>query len=274
MRRILVVAVGLVVLLSLSETTRAAEPGPLLVVSESTTVDPGTGDALFTLNLNRAPDFFVVDDHNRQRDDFQYYIDLDNGVPTQTTPDIIVRGPEIHIAGDIRIRDAFPSDFSDPNSGGWGKIRGSVPFTIDGSTLRFSVPLTMLGDQDGLFSYVLQMVNYGDQQQVIVGASVVLHATIGDLVSAFRSAVADGTITAPGPSGSHRLAVLTRMLNTALTAVGHQSMVCTRIRTVYRRLDGKPRPPDWITGPAKANLAHLAATVYNGELDCPGRAPL
>jgi hypothetical protein len=62
-----------------------------------------------------------------------------------------------------------PPDNSDPNSGGWGTIRGSVPFTLDGNILTFSSPLSLISDHiakgntKGIFSYDLQVDQCGAQ---------------------------------------------------------------------------------------------------------------
>jgi hypothetical protein len=49
------------------------------------------------------------------------------GSPYYSGVETIIRGEEIHIQGDIVLRDIEPPDTDDENSGGWGAIRGSVP---------------------------------------------------------------------------------------------------------------------------------------------------
>ena len=124
-------------------------------------------EVLFTINFNRAPDFFTVDEFDRQADSFQYYVEADGefpifrGSPYYSELESIIRGEEIHVAGDIRIRDVFSVGPSEPNSGGWGNIRGSVPYSLDGTVLKFSAPLQFIGDSDGLFSYRLELYEFG-----------------------------------------------------------------------------------------------------------------
>lgn len=139
----------------------------LLVESESAVVNLNAKEVLFTTDFNRVPDFLTVDEFDRQADSFQYFIDKDEELPIfGTSPaysnlESIIRGEEIHIAGDVRIRDVFSVGPSEPNSGGWGKIRGSVPYSLDGTVLKFSAPLQFIGDSDGLFSYRLELYEFG-----------------------------------------------------------------------------------------------------------------
>ncbi|MEH1835350.1 MAG: hypothetical protein V7L29_25675 [Nostoc sp.] len=139
----------------------------LLIESESALVNLDAKEVLFTINFNRVPDFFTVDQVGRQADSFQYFIDADGelpvfrGSPYYSELESIIRGEEIHVAGDVRIRDVFSIGASEPNSGGWGKIRGSVPYSLDGTVLKFSAPLEFIGDSDGLFSYQLELYEFG-----------------------------------------------------------------------------------------------------------------
>ncbi|MEH1931837.1 hypothetical protein [Nostoc sp.] len=139
----------------------------LLVESESAVVNLDAKEVLFTINFNQVPDFFTVDKFNRQSNSFQYFIDPSGELPIFRPPSAysnlssIIRGEEIHVAGDVRIRDVFSVGPLEPNSGGWGKIRGSVPYSLDGSVLKFSAPLQFIGDSDGLFSYRLELYEFG-----------------------------------------------------------------------------------------------------------------
>ncbi|MEH2413319.1 hypothetical protein [Nostoc sp.] len=139
----------------------------LLVESESAVVNLDAKEVLFTVNFNKAPDFFTVDKFNRHADSFQYFIDPDGELPILNASPIysnfssIIRGEEIPVASDIPIRDVFSVGASEPNSGGWGKIRGSVPYSLDGNVLKFSAPLQLIGDSDGVFSYQLLLTEFG-----------------------------------------------------------------------------------------------------------------
>lgn len=139
----------------------------LFVESESAVVNLDAQEVLFTINFNRVPDFFTVDEFDRPADSFQYFIDPSGELPIFRPPSAyshlssIIRGSEIYVAGDVRIRDVFSVGPSEPNSSGWGNIRGSVPYTLDGTVLKFSAPLQLIGDSDGLFSYRLELYQFG-----------------------------------------------------------------------------------------------------------------
>ena len=139
----------------------------LLVESESAVVNLDAEEVLFTIDFNRVPDFFTLDLVGRQADSFQYFIEADGefpifrGSPYFSELESIIRGEEINVAGDIRIRDVFSVGPSEPNSGGWGNIRGSAPYSLDGTVLKFSAPLQFIGDSDGLFSYRLELYEFG-----------------------------------------------------------------------------------------------------------------
>jgi hypothetical protein len=58
------------------------------------------------------------------------------------------------------IRNDGPPDDSDPQSGGWGSVRGSVPYSLSGETLTLSVPADVLNVQ-GTFAYSLLLTSFG-----------------------------------------------------------------------------------------------------------------
>ncbi|BAY75440.1 hypothetical protein NIES25_18850 [Nostoc linckia NIES-25] len=152
----------------------------LFAESESTVVNLDTQEVLFTINFNRVPDFFSVDEFGRQADSFQYYIERDEKLPVvgEVSPfypnlESIIRGEEINVAGDVRIRNVFSVGPAEPNSGGWGSIRGSVPYTLDGTLLKFSAPLELVSDSDGLFSYELALFEFGSTSFTIENKSIV-----------------------------------------------------------------------------------------------------
>jgi hypothetical protein len=147
----------------------------LLINSQSAVVNIDTQEAFFTLEFNQVPDFFSLDEAGRQADSFQYFIDADGGLPVfRGSPyfselETIIRGEEIHVAGDIRVRNVLPSS-DEPNSGGWGTLRGSVPYNLNGTVLTFSTPLELIGDSDGLFSYRLEAYEFGGLTDINIGA--------------------------------------------------------------------------------------------------------
>lgn len=136
------------------------------------------GTLHFELHFNRMPDFMKLDANGRPADSFQIYVAFDPATTDPVSPalaDVIIRGDEIHLAGDLRVRDAKPAA-SDPNCGGWGAIRGSVPFHVkhlhDGTAkLLFDISFALLGIT-GKFSYVVETFAYGATQGSVSGVAL------------------------------------------------------------------------------------------------------
>ncbi len=129
-------------------------------------------ETTFFITFNEAPDFFTLDGANRQADSFQYYIDTDASDPTPgNNVESVIRGSEIHIDGDIRIRDRYGYDGTDLDSGGWGPILGSVSYSLSGSTLSFTTPWAFMNEDDGIFTYQLLLTEYGGLSNVVYGLS-------------------------------------------------------------------------------------------------------
>ena len=160
-----------------------ATPGELMALSQSAVYDPATGQVTFTLTFNRAPDFQSVDSLGRQADSFQYFIVGDPSLSYPNNYDTIIRGEELHMSSPVlRVRNATPTDPTDPPSvsGGWGTVRGEVPYQLNGNVLTFSTPLGLISDHstDGHFSYDLELYQYGGLTQSLHGLqSVVLPTT-------------------------------------------------------------------------------------------------
>jgi hypothetical protein len=151
----------------------------LMVLSQSAEVNLDSNSVLFQIEFNRVPDFFTTTtEYYRQADFFQYYIDADGGLPIFKNQigepyyiniESIIRGTEIYLEGDVRIRNALPPDPDLSSSGGWGSIRGSVPYTLSGNVFSFLVPLQLIGDTDGQFSYQLLWGEYSETEGETVG---------------------------------------------------------------------------------------------------------
>jgi hypothetical protein len=148
-------------LCAIAPTASAGPVTPLELVSQTFQGNQDTQSDIFTLTFNRPPDFLTVDQYGRPADSFQYWVADHPGTAGEAlgNPDRIIRGDEIHIAGDIRIRYPSPPD-PDPAAGGWGAIVGEVPFTLTGSTVEFSVPWSILGTS-GLPALNLVVTQYG-----------------------------------------------------------------------------------------------------------------
>jgi hypothetical protein len=131
-----------------------------------------------------------VDQFGRPANSFQYFIVGNPSLPYPEDYDAIIRGEEIHITSDmLRIRNAVGSD-PDPNSGGWGPIRGSVPFSLNDNVLTFSAPLHLVSDHsvDGHFVYEVDAYEFGaltnyffDQSTVISEPSTALLLALATL---------------------------------------------------------------------------------------------
>jgi hypothetical protein len=97
-----VVVSVIAVLLSLSGTLSG---DPTDVFSHSVIFDPASQQVLFTIEFDQPPDFFALDEFDRQRDSFQFYVNSNpaTGGPGPYPWDRIVRGDEIHFDNDVRI---------------------------------------------------------------------------------------------------------------------------------------------------------------------------
>src|SRR6185437_10335459 len=141
----------------------------------SVKVDHGTSDATFSINFGHTPNFDSVDAHGRLTDSFQILIAPD---PVSATPFIspttVVRGDEIRFNAAIPIRNGAPPDFSDSHSGGWGSVRGTVPFSVSGTELTFTAPLSLLGAPDGRFAYDVSTFASGFTKNEVKSQSVPL----------------------------------------------------------------------------------------------------
>jgi Ca2+-binding RTX toxin-like protein len=160
----------------------AATPGEFLARSQSAVFDPATGQVTFTLTFNRPPDFQTVDSIERQADSFQYYIVGDPSLPYPYNFDAIIRGEELHDSSPVlRIRNSHGGDPTFPSSisGGWGTVRGVVPYQLGGNVLTFSTPLGMISDHsvDGHFTYELGIVQYGGSTQIFVELESLIRPT-------------------------------------------------------------------------------------------------
>jgi len=131
----------------------------------------------FIVIFDHNPNFTTLDSNGRPEDSFQIYIAYNPATqhPGNTqSVDVLVRGGEIHIAHEIRIRDARPT-VADPNAEGWGAVRGTVPFrvhTLPNGTavLTFSVPFNVLGIT-GQFAWELETYKFGAQVDQQAGVS-------------------------------------------------------------------------------------------------------
>jgi hypothetical protein len=128
---------------------------------QSATVNNSANTLDFILGFNRIPDLYTVNSSGIPADSFQYYIDYDKSptYPGDSEMEIIVRGPEIPDYSQIPIREGIPLGGS--TSGGWGPIRDMVDFTLTDKVLAFSVDLDVIDAPDNIFSYYLELYEFG-----------------------------------------------------------------------------------------------------------------
>jgi hypothetical protein len=84
---------------------------------------------------------------------------------------------------------------------------------------------------------------------------------IGLILQFFDQSVSNGTLIGDGPgrSGNHRLNALGNMLEAAqrLIEEGSIAEVCQQLLDAYKKTDGNPKPPDFVTGEAASELARM-----------------
>ncbi len=134
--------------------TVATARGDFLLESQSVAIDNKTHLADFSLTFNQPPDFNTlgsVGPINSFQIDFNGNYNPHNAATFRNSLTGIVRGDEIHTAGDIPIR-ALNGD-GGPSSGGFGPVVGSVPFNLIGDTVTFSVPTADLGYTGHYYQY-------------------------------------------------------------------------------------------------------------------------
>ena len=152
--------IGLLLVLA---TFNAVAYGTFTLEAGSVSDIDNSGNVTFTLQFNRAPDFFTLDAYDRQADAFQFYIATTTNIPLFYPPRpyaSLIRGGEIYYDNAIVIRNDGPPDDNDPHSGGWGSVRGNVPYSLSSQTLIFSVPADVL-DVQGPFAYSLLLTSFG-----------------------------------------------------------------------------------------------------------------
>ncbi len=128
------------------------------LVSQDLTVSRQAAVVDFSLTFNQPPDFRTIDAAGIPVNSFQVEFNGNAALPADMTA--VVRGDEIHLANAVRVRS--PVGDGGPDSGGWGPITGSVPFSLTGSTVSFAVPGADLGWTGGAWQASTYSLAYGD----------------------------------------------------------------------------------------------------------------
>ncbi len=167
--------VAMVLAVLLVGAAAAAAQTSLEIVSTSAKYKPSTGEVEFKIVFNREPDFLATDAAGRQADSFQIFVVGDPDLPYPSNFDSIVRGEEIHsMPGLIPVRNASPPS-GEAGSGGWGTIRGIVPYSLRSTggryVLSFSAPLSLISDQTGVrrIRYVVETYEFGALSDIVEG---------------------------------------------------------------------------------------------------------
>lgn len=144
---------------------------PFGIASQSAIYDSQQDIVNFTLTFTQAPDFYTLDENGNPANSFQYRFlgDASREYPANFAS--VAGGDEIHTTGGITVRNGAPAS-SDPGAGGFGSLRGLLPFSLDGTTLSFSAPFSILTDfeNDGIVSFELDSFNFGTVNDHILGS--------------------------------------------------------------------------------------------------------
>jgi hypothetical protein len=159
--------------------------GPIEIVADSVVADAINRRTTFQITFNEIPELFDVDALGRPVNAFQYFYDSQvelepDGIFSGDTI-VVIRGPEIRFHDSIPVRDSHNPDGEDfPHAEGWGAMRGVVDdLTLDGATVRFTVPWSTLGETDGKFSYHLIALERGDQTSSVAATVIPLPRGVG-----------------------------------------------------------------------------------------------
>jgi hypothetical protein len=148
------------------------------LAGHSVEVDNTADTATFRLTFSRAPVFFVAE--GTATDAFQVEIDADGTSFEQPlvfeTIDAVVRGAEISEADGLPVRDREGD--GGEGSGGWGEVRGFVPFDLDGETITFTTGLDLIGDDDGKFRYRINVIDDGSITTEVTAAIIPVPAAL------------------------------------------------------------------------------------------------
>ncbi len=147
------------------------------MISQKVQVDQSDQQVHFTLVFDHTPDFQTFDSFGRPEDSFQYEIIPNTGKQFSSLSfgDIrtVIRGDEIGSGNVLPIRNGLQNG-SDPSfaSGGWGFIRATVPFQLQGDQLSFGASFNQLDTPSGLFSYRVFTTNFGSTVSITESVSV------------------------------------------------------------------------------------------------------
>jgi hypothetical protein len=133
------------------------------LVSSDLTVNKAAGLVDFSLTFNQAPVFSDISPDGIPTESFQVNFVgnpvLGSSPAAETDLTSVIRGDEIHVGNDVRVRQ--PTGNGGIDSGGWGPVTAAVPYTVSNNTIAFSIPASALGWTGGQYSASIYSLNYG-----------------------------------------------------------------------------------------------------------------
>lgn len=122
-----------------------------------------------------------------------------------------------------------------------------------------------LGSAGATLAVVSDDPDEGTVQVALTGQGVASEAPPAEQLAAavafYEEAAAEGTLQGTGPGGAadaHLQALLNQLTAASeLAAAGKLAQACQQLKNALLRTDGDPQPPDFVTGPAAAELRLL-----------------
>jgi len=143
---------------------------------------------------------------------------------------------------------------NDDNFIGLYNQNGNLAQTSEGSDAK----IVLRWDQH-LPRYRISLMRQGDEIIMTAEPSIVFN--VEDLLDFIDDSVVAGTLEGDGPGNSadNRLNAIKNMIEAAsdLIDAGDTSRACQQLLDAYKKCDGAPKPPDFVSGPAASTLAGM-----------------
>ncbi len=146
---------------------------------------------------------------------------------------------------------------------------------VPGRLLEFTVvvqkarPMQFLTTDNGDALHYFDVFNWKNEVRFTVPSEP--HVMIAETLEFFDASVEAGTLVGEGPgdSAENRLNALRNMLEAASDLIedGLIQESCQQLRDAYKKCDGQPKPPDFVTGEATEELASMIQDVID-SLGC------
>ena len=133
------------------------------LVSSDLKLNKATGMVDFDLTFNQPPQFNKIDANGNPANSFQVNFDgnpvLGSSPANESNLTAVVRGDEIHVGNDVRVRT--PNGNGGLDSGGWGPVTAAVPYTLASGKMTFEIPAKDLGLTGSVYSASVYSLSYG-----------------------------------------------------------------------------------------------------------------